>query len=123
MSLSISGTDLSQRNPSYDESASHTAATAKHNQSPAKSDQAQSKSDQATAKTEQTQSNPAQSAAKLSEEQQLEQLVAEGESTQQIATILGLTVTQVEQTLGTTSGSQTAASSLVALAGRLSIKA
>jgi len=108
MSLSISGIDLSQKNLSHSAVPNHDAAPAKAAQSPAKANQ--------------TSASPTQSPAKPTEEQILEQLVAEGQSTQQIANALGLTVTQVEEKIGTTSASQAAPASLVALAGRLSIK-
>jgi DNA-binding NarL/FixJ family response regulator len=114
MSLSVSGTAFPQKDFSY---AVAVAAA------PSKSTQASSKSTQTPANPTQAHANPAKTPTKLTEEQQLQQLIAQGRSTQQIATVLGLTVTQVEQSLAGTSTAASTASSVVALAGRLSVKA
>jgi len=64
-------------------------------------------------------------APKLTETQQIDLLARQGQSTQQIATAVGLPLTLVESTLGdstTTSSSTTSsASALVALSARLSV--
>ncbi len=64
-------------------------------------------------------------APKLTETQQIDLLAQQGQSTQQIATAVGLPVTLVASTLGdatTTSSSATSsASALVALSARLSV--
>ncbi len=119
MSLSITGSAFPQQdfNTSASAAAGRSAVTTKSNEASTNSTQSTSKhNNQPTALP------PAPAPAKLTEEQQLQQLVAEGQSTQQIATVLGLTVTQVEQSLAGTSTASTAASSVVALAGRLSVK-
>jgi DNA-binding NarL/FixJ family response regulator len=103
LSLSVAGSAFPPQDFNHAAISDNSSAASKHSiQSPAK---------------------PAPAPAKPTEEQQLQKLVALGESNQQIATALGLTVTQVEQSLAGTSVAQNTASSLVALAGRLSIKA
>ncbi len=72
-----------------------------------------------------TDTDPAPKAApKLTETQQIDLLAQQGQSTQQIATAVGLPVTLVESTLGDATSSSSAissASALVALSGRLSV--
>lgn len=60
--------------------------------------------------------------AKPTVAQELHQLASAGQSSQQIATALGLTVAQVEQSLGETTTTTAAASTAIALAGKLSIQ-
>lgn len=56
--------------------------------------------------------------------QQVQELAAAGQSSQQIASTLGLPLAEVQQSLGdTTTTATTQASALVALSGRLSVKA
>jgi len=107
MSLSVSGSVPPQKDFSYDADAIRSSAAAKPAQTISKHD-----------RTPATPPPP----AKPTEEQQLQQLVALGDSNQQIATALGLTVTQVEQSLAGTSTASSTASAVVALAGRLSVK-
>ncbi len=114
MSLSISGTAFPQKDSSYEAADSHSSSAVNSKETP-------SKPTQTIAKHNQVSTPPTPPPAKLTEEQQVQQLLVEGQSTQQIATVLGLTVTQVEQSLAGTSAAASSASSVVALSGRLSI--
>jgi len=71
-----------------------------------------------------TDAQPApQAPPKPTASQQLDQLAAAGQSAQEIATTLGWTVAQVQQSLGeTTTTTSAAASTAIALAGKLSIQ-
>jgi len=124
MSLSISAIAFPQNSYSYDAAASNSASAAKPSLTSAQvpTQTSAQPSAQTPTKSSQTPADPDQGPPKPTEDEQLQELVALGESNEQIATALGLTVTQVEQTLAGTSTASTTASSVVALAGRLSIK-
>jgi hypothetical protein len=62
-------------------------------------------------------------AVKPTASQQIQALASGGQSAAAIASSLGLPISQVDSTLGITSSSTNQASALLALSGRLSVKA